>query len=56
MREAFDNFMIGNPENRKVNRWGYCSVDTYWMEEVKIETITRSWNKIVFNVEDIAIV
>ena len=56
VREAYENFMIGNPENRKVKRKDIVQwIHTGW-EEVKVETITRTWNKIVFNVEDIAIV
>ena len=54
--EAYENFMIGNPENRKVKREDIAQwINTGW-EEVKVETITRTWNKIGINVQDIVMI
>ena len=56
VREAYEIFMIGNPENRKVKREEIAQwIPTGW-EEVKVETITQTWNKIEINVQDIAMV
>ena len=56
VREAYEIFMIGHPENRKVQREDIVQwIHTGW-EEVKVETITRTWNKIGTNVLDIAII
>jgi DDE superfamily endonuclease len=56
VREAYENFMIGNPENRKVRREDIVQwIQTGW-EKVKVETITRTWNKAGINVQDVAIV
>ena len=42
MREAYENFMIGNPENRKVRREDIVQwIQSGW-EKVKEETITRT--------------
>jgi DDE superfamily endonuclease len=56
VREAHENLMIGNPENRKVRREDIVHwIQTGW-EKVKLETITRTRNKIGFHVQDVAIV
>ena len=54
--KAYENFMIGNPENMKVRREGIVQwMQTGW-EKVKLQTITRTWNKVGINVQDVAIV
>ena len=56
VREAYENLMIGNSENRKVRREDIVQwIQTGW-EKVKLETITRTRNKIGINVQDVAIV
>jgi DDE superfamily endonuclease len=56
VRDAYENFMIGNPENRKVRREDIVKwIQTRWEKE-RVETITRTWNKIGGNVQDVAIV
>ena len=56
VREAYENFMIGKPENRKVKREDIVQwIHTGW-EKVKIEIITRTWNKIGINVQNIAMI
>jgi hypothetical protein len=46
VRQAYENFMIGNIENRKVRREDIVQ----WIEigwgNVKVETITRTWTKV----------
>ena len=56
VREVSENFMLGNPKNRKV-KWEDIAqwIHTGW-EEVKVETITRTWNKIGINVQNIAMI
>ena len=56
VREAYENFMIGNPENRKVKREYVVQWIPAGWEEVKVETIKRTWNKIGINVQDIAMI
>ena len=52
VREAYENFMLGNPENRKVKRKDIVQWIPTRQEEVTVETITKSWNKIGNNVQE----
>ena len=54
MREAYENFMIGNPENRKVRREEIVQWIQTGREKVKVKTITRTWNRIGINLQDVA--
>ena len=46
VRQAYENLMIGNIENRKVRKEDIAQ----WIEigwgKVKVETITRTWTKV----------
>ena len=54
VREAYENFMIGNPENRKVRREEIVQWIQTGREKVKVKTITRTWNRIGINLQDVA--
>ena len=54
--EAYENFMIGKPENSKVRRVDIVQWRQTGWEKVKVKTITRTWNKIGMNVQDVAII
>ena len=56
VREAYENFMIGNPENKKVQREDIAQWIHIGWEEVKVETITKAWNNVGINVQDIAMI
>ena len=48
--------MIVNPENRKARREDIVQwIQTGWEKE-KVESITRTWNKVRIHVQDVAIV
>ena len=45
-RQAYENFMIGNIENRNVRREDIVQWIEIGLEKVKVETITRTWTKV----------
>ena len=55
VRQAYENFMIGNIENRKVRREDIVKwIETGW-EKVKVEKITRTWAKVVIEIVTTAV-
>ena len=55
VRQAYENFMIGNIENRKVMREDIVKwIETGW-EKVKVEKITRTWAKVVIEIVTTAV-
>ena len=46
VRQAYENFMIGNIQNRKDRREDIVQWIEIGWEKVKVETITRTWTKV----------
>ena len=46
VRQAYENFMIGNIESRKVRRENIVQWIEIGLENVKVETINRTWAKV----------
>ena len=46
VRQAYENFMIGNIKNRKVRRENIVQWMEIGLEKVKVATITRTWAKV----------
>ena len=46
VRQAYENFMVGNIENKKVRRKDIVQWIEIGWERVKVEIITRTWTKV----------
>ena len=55
VRQAYENFMIGNIENRKDRREDIVQWIEIGWEKVKVETITRTWTKVGIEIVTIAV-
>ena len=55
VRQAYENFMIGDIENRKVRREDIVQWIEIGLEKLKVETITRTWTKVWIEVVNNAV-
>jgi DDE superfamily endonuclease len=55
IRQAYENFMIGNIENRKIRREDIVQRIEIGWEKMKMETISRTWTKVGIEIVTTAI-
>ena len=55
IRQAYENFLIGNIEHRLVRREYIVQWIEIGWEKIKVETITRTWTKVVIEIVTTAV-